>query len=486
MPVAAADEVFSVNSIINLPPTSPGPNNPGLANKPLASFDIEFVDPAAGVLLLADRSNKSIVVASTSSNLVISQLQPGFVGPVTAGTVMTPNPACPFHPFPAPGANCSGPNGVLTVVHKQGNGRGSGPRATTEVWATDGNSRVWVLDLKTGTPIGPSPISTAITSGDPNRADELCYDPDDGIVLVANPNSSPHGFVTFISTDTYKVLGHIVMDGTNGTGLNMHGGETPPNAVGGIEQCQYSPRTGKFYINVPKASLLKNPVASDPVYDLVLQIDPVSEAIDNTVNLTKQSPSTACVTTTGAAGITGMALGPSPQIAIACGALGSVVISEKFSGDTTPQVYPIAGATGADEIWYNPGDNQYFFATVFNPTTKQIILNVVDAIGDNPPSSVPQEDRVATLAPATMPICQAPCAIGNKAAADPVANQVYVPVNPANAAASNICAANIDANGKSGDNTQGCIAIFTTVHDDPPSSNKGKGNGNGNGNGNGD
>ena len=481
MPAATADEVFSVNSIINVPNIPP--NTGGLA-----SFDIEFVDPAAGVLLLADRSNKSIVVASTSSNLVISQLQPGFVGPVTAGTVAMPNPACPFHAS-LPGANCSGPNGVLTVHNKvkgNDNGEGKKKKAGIEVWATDGNSRVWVLDLKTGTPIGPSPISTAITSGDPNRADELCYDPDHGIVLVANPNSSPHGFVTFISTHTYKVLGQIVMDGTNGTGLNMHGGETPPNAVGGIEQCQYSPRTGKFYINVPKASLLQSPVANGPVYDLVLQIDPVSEAIDNTVNLTKQSPPTACVTTTGAAGITGMALGPRPQIAIACGTLGSVVISEKFSGDTTPQVYPLAGATGADEIWYNPGDNHYFFATVFDPTTKQIILGVVDAIGDNPASSVPQEDRVATLAPATTPICQAPCAIGNKAAADPVANQVYVPVTPLNAAASNICAANIDANGKSGDNTQGCIAIFTTVHDDPPSNEGDNGKGKGKGKGKGD
>jgi hypothetical protein len=48
-------------------------------------------------------------------------------------------------------------------------------------------------------------------------------------------NSSPD-FVTFISTHTYKVLGHIVMDGTGGA----------PNAAGGIEQCQYSQRTGNF------------------------------------------------------------------------------------------------------------------------------------------------------------------------------------------------------------------------------------------------
>jgi hypothetical protein len=78
VPAPAADEVFSVTKIISLPANSPGPNQPGLANQPLASFDIEFVDPIAGVFLLADRSNKSIDVANTSSNLIISQLQPGF------------------------------------------------------------------------------------------------------------------------------------------------------------------------------------------------------------------------------------------------------------------------------------------------------------------------------------------------------------------------------------------------------------------------
>jgi hypothetical protein len=327
---ASADEVFSVTSVITVP------------GNPLVSFDIEFVDPAAGVLLLADRSNKSIDVASTSSNLIISQLQPGFAGVVVAGSS-----ACPKAVPPAPRpASCSGPNGVLSIHQygqgePQGEGNGRG-QAKAEVWAGDGFSRVWVLNLKTGVPVVP-PISTALPSNpkDANRADELCYDPDDGIVLIANPSSNPD-FVTFISTHNYKVLGHIVLDGTGGT----------PNATGGIEQCQYSPRTGKFYINVPRATVKG---FSTP-QDLVLQIDPVSETILQTVNLTTQAP--------GCVGITGMALGPDHQIAIACGGTNSVVISEKFSSNTTPQVYSLPGETGADEIWYNPGDNHYFYATV--------------------------------------------------------------------------------------------------------------------------
>src|SRR5262249_40961557 len=149
---------------------------------------------------------------------------------------------------------------------------------------------------------------------------------------------SPIGFVTFISTGTYKVLGWIVMNGTNGTGQNTHGGETPPIAAGGIEQCQYSQRTGKVYLNVPQATI---PGSTPPTkQDLVLQIDPVSMAINNTVNLTTTPP-------TGCIGLTGMAVGPDHQLAIACGSspagsppgVNSVVISEDFSGDKTPFVY---------------------------------------------------------------------------------------------------------------------------------------------------
>src|SRR5262249_29274779 len=194
---------------------------------------ISFVDAVAGVYVLADRTNKSIDVVDTSSNTVIRQLQPGFVG-------FTGN------------NDTSGPDGVLIVNHNQ-------------VWVGDGNSTVWVLQLHNGHVLAK--ISTALggPGTDPTRADELCYDPDHHIIMMANDASSPFPFVTLISSTTHTVLGHIVMDGTNGT----------PIGSGGIEQCAYSPRTGKFYLNVPQATI---PHVSG-TFDLVLQIDPVSEAI---------------------------------------------------------------------------------------------------------------------------------------------------------------------------------------------------------------
>src|SRR5262247_4812431 len=143
---AAKDEVFGVTSVINLPDS-----------QKLGSFDIGFVDPAHGVYLLADRTNKSIDVVDTSTNKLIHQFEPGFVGAVL----------CPD----GTANDCSGPDGVLVA-----NG--------TQVWVGDGNSRVWVLDVITGAVI-KGPISTALspTTPDPTRADELCHDDDDQIIL---------------------------------------------------------------------------------------------------------------------------------------------------------------------------------------------------------------------------------------------------------------------------------------------------------------
>src|SRR5262249_19059057 len=379
---AAKDEVFGVTSVINLP-----------GGQKLTSFDIGFVDPDHGLYLLADRTNASIDVVDTGTNQLLHQFTPGFVG--------------------ATGNNdTSGPDGVLVA-----NG--------TQVWVGDGNSQVWVLDVITGAVI-KGPISTALspTTPDPTRADELCHDDDDQIILVANDASSPHPFVTFISSKSFGVLGHIVMDGTNGT----------PNASGGIEQCQWSPRTGKFYLNVPNPTV--GPQGeSGPNTDngVVLQIDPLTMEIEQTFSLEGS----------GCGGNNGMALGPFPQALPGCTNAGpnSVVINLN-SGAI---IGKLADEAGADEVWFNPGDDQYFLASgnhLDAVTGKPApILGVVDATGKRPDSSPTS-------------------AVGSHSvAADPVKNQVYVPINsnPAQGGASGICGAN------GGSNANGCIAVFTVI-----------------------
>ena len=289
-----------------------------------------------------------------------------------------------------------------------------------QIWVGDGNSRVWVLDLTSSPPgkLIAGPISTALKGAgtDPTRADELCHDEDNHIILIANDASSPSPFVTFISSTSFNVLGHIVMDGTNGT----------PNATGGIEQCQWSPRTGKFYLNVP------NPAVA-PDNGVVLQIDPVSEEIEQTFSLAGSD----------CGGNAGMALGPFPQALLGCSNAGpnSVVINL----NTGAIIGKLEGEAGADEVWFNPGDNQYFLASGNHLTavggSAAPILGVVDATGkrsDSSPTSAVGSHSVA---------------------ADPVKNQVYVPINsnPAQGGASGICTAN------GGSNANGCIAVFTVI-----------------------
>ncbi len=250
------DETYPVNptSVYTLPATNVG----GGSTNPLTSFDISFVDNVAGVYELADRSNASVDSMDLNTNTfsVISPSNTGCTLP-TAG-----NPACAFAGLrtdPNAGTinDISGPNGVTIVNHN-------------EIWAGDAP-----------TLSGPVPLSTACQGGDLNacktaylsvdncdssvkvinlrsqqvtdvintggcfRADEMAFDEVDQILVVANDAEQDIGnpnFITLISANPgHAILAKIVFDGTNGT----------PNATGGIEQSQYSPSTGLFYVAVP-------------------------------------------------------------------------------------------------------------------------------------------------------------------------------------------------------------------------------------------
>src|SRR6266436_3354204 len=173
------DEVFAPTAQITLP----SPQN-------ITRFDISFVDPVIGQYFLADRTNKAVDVVDTATNTLVTQLK------------ATP----PFAGFTG-NNDTSGPDGVITVGHK-------------EVWAGDGNSTIKVISLLTGA------TTHVINTGGKNRADELCLDPRDKLVLMANDAETPFPFVTLISTETYSVLKTIVMNGTGGA----------PKATNGIEQ----------------------------------------------------------------------------------------------------------------------------------------------------------------------------------------------------------------------------------------------------------
>jgi hypothetical protein len=136
------------------------------------------VDPVIGLYLLADRTNKAVDVIDTTTNTVLVQLA---ATPPFAGAT--------------PSNNNAGPDGVIVVNHR-------------EVWAGDGPSQVKVIDLFS------QKTTHVISTGGVNRADELCFDPRDQLVLVANEAESPFPFVSIISTENYSILAQITMNGT--------------------------------------------------------------------------------------------------------------------------------------------------------------------------------------------------------------------------------------------------------------------------------
>jgi hypothetical protein len=126
-----------------------------------------------------------------------------------------------------------------------------------ELWAEDGPTAnpacpaatpvCSTVKIFSGTSATLSPVIATGTGAAPfvgiNRADELCYDSDDNIVLIANDADSPP-FDTFIDATTHKVLGRTTLNGGLGN----------PLATNGIEQCQYDHTHHVFFQNIPEVS----------------------------------------------------------------------------------------------------------------------------------------------------------------------------------------------------------------------------------------
>jgi hypothetical protein len=382
-----ADETFTATSAIVLP-----------SNEKVTSFDISFDDPVIGLYVLADRTNKAVDAVDTTTNTVSAQLGGGqFVG-------FTGN------------NDTSGPNGVVIVDHK-------------EVWAGDGpgtgTSTVKVIDLTTQT------ITHTINTGGTYRADEMCYDPRDHLIEVANDaehdNPANWPYVSFITTrgpKAYTVVGSITMDGTKGT----------PKATNGIEQCQWDRRTGKIYLNIPEV----NGPGDDTAPGATLVISPEKMKIEQIY----YHDHNKC------AGPQGMTIGPDNQILLGCNAPSGITETNpngngKYStiiiDDRDGRILKtLDNESGSDEVWYNDGDDHYFLAESSYPFQQQ--LGIVDA------SSGKQDPSVKTgTAGAAGHV--------HSVAADAVYNQVYVPIP--SSAGSTVCssAGAIDSNG--------CIAVFT-------------------------
>lgn len=320
-----------------------------IPNKPLAVFDISFVDPALPLYYLADRSNAALDIIDTRTNTVLAQVG-GFVGvrrdPAT-GLVSTA---------------VSGPDGVATV----------GPG---EVWVGDGDSTVKVVDVVKQQVVAT--ISTALDGHDAatdKRADEMYYDPQDHVMLVANNAATPP-FVTLISTlpDDRRVLGHIIYTG-----------------VDGVEASVWNPANGLFYLNLTQ-------VGTDPNNGAVSVIDP------RTLAEVRRFTVTGC---NGA----GLDLAPGGKLLVGCSLTNNSQIISAHDGTllaTIPQV------SGSDEVWYNRGDGRFYLAARNNPASAGgPVLGVIDAFTKKFVTNIPTD------------------ASAHSVAADPRTNNIFVPLGP--------------------------------------------------------
>jgi hypothetical protein len=402
------EEVFSVTTRIFL------------QNQNIILFDISFDSAAKHTYVLGDRTNQQIDVVDTSSNTLLTPIKGGFAG--------------------ATGSNAtSGPDGVLIID------------GDNEVWAGDGvchqgeahpvacepvgPSSVKVFNLSTGVRTHVIPTGSASTPGFPGsfRADEMCLDPRDHLVMVANNADTPP-YVSLIGTAgnsmPYTVVKQIAFDGTNGA----------PNSNNGIEQCQWSPKTGKFYISIPGI------VGGINGGGAVAVIDPKTLKVVNTFKIDGND----CIAPQG------MAVGPNNQILLGCNGasgdgLGSTVIINANSGAIIATLHH---ESGADEVWFNEGDGQYFLARSTAIGAPPQLLGVVDSVGhredeSHPTTTIANDGRNA-----------------HSVAADSIKNQVYVPIP---AGVSTVCDPS-NSDPTMGGNAQGCIAVYTVTKgiDDRP------------------
>jgi DNA-binding beta-propeller fold protein YncE len=297
----AHDEIGSYQQIATVP--IPGG---------LAGFDISWVDSVSGTYYLADRTatpgTGRIDIIDVETNTVTSI--PGFVG---AGATR----------------ELSGPDGIV-VIHQRGQlGAGQGNQRN-ELWAGDGDSTVKVVDLQTNS------IVATIPTGGSFRADELAYDPQDKIIMVANDADTPP-FVTFIDAEARMVLGHLSFTQANG----------------GLEQPVWDPQKHRFYISVPSTFSNSN--------GEVDEVNPKTESFTGFFQINNPA----------GAGPAGLALLPGQRLMTSSG-----VVLDANTGATIT----VINGVGGDEIWYNPGDNRVYFGAspmpVVDASTYQVVASL--------------------------------------------------------------------------------------------------------------
>jgi len=399
----------------------------------VSSFDISFVDPATHTYILGDRTNNGVDVIDTKTNTLRMIAGQGLFRGVVA--------VC------AVANSCSGPNGVLIVG---GTTDSNGNITGGEIWAGDAGagltsgpgctapsqcSSVKVLSLVTGA------LIQNINTGGQFRADEMCFDPVDNVVMATNNADTPP-------------FANIIDAGSVGQANKKIVAQIPwNNNTNGAEQCVYNPRTGLLYetapeLNGPGDNSQPGGVAVvDPKIAIAQNFSGTpgpGQGNDVPVVATYVLPLTACD------GPQGMAIGPAPQMLVGCNggpasaqsSDASVVINDGSTGLGVPGsvIAELPNQDGPDEVDYNPSSRLYTLAK-----STKTVTNLVGNIGMVSATTFVADVNIPTAATSGG---------AHSVASNFASRSTYVPI-PIASAASKLCSS------VGGVDSQGCILQLT-------------------------
>jgi hypothetical protein len=333
------------------------------------SFDISWVDPTTGLYFLADRSNAALDVIDTTGAFTgtedtlfgqIGGSAVGFAG--DTGTSAT-----------------SGPNGVTVAPN------------LPCIFATDTRNGGRVVSFNYN--MSFTTVASSVSTGGQFRADELAFNPRDNLILAINNADTP-AFGTLISVSSacqLSVVRQIVFNAANHV-----------NATGGAEQPVWQgPSTafpqGKFFVSIPQF----DSVASRGG---VLQLS-ASGTVDGIYQVNFCGPG-------------GLTLGPNGDLLVGCntvfdtagnacttvGTTPAAFVPAKCTGVASPQaaicnpgrgctasngsLVSVPGVGGGDEVWFNPGDSNYYVTGGNDPIAP--VFGVIASGATSTPNSLTQ------------------------------------------------------------------------------------------------
>jgi hypothetical protein len=380
-----------------------------IPGKPIASTDIAWVDQTTGRFFFSDRSNASVDVVDARHDLYLAKIATNGTAATVASTTVASSAEGTVHftGLTSPSTH-EGPNGVVSTSDKL-------------VWADDGDSTSKLLDLDPASPnylqiiavvntvplagAGPGgttlPACTGGATGSCNRADEMAYDADDGIIVAANdePTSVPP-YLTFFSTQApYPILGQMNFL-AQGDGVG-----------GSLEQPVWDPQIHRFLQTLPPLNEIAVIKAGG---------NPFKMTVERTISLPR-----SC---------TGEALAPDGHLVLACGT--PLVIDVATGEEIGPGITEVGGG---DEVNYDPGDNRFVVSSnVDASSSNPQVLGVINAANGQwlqnlpPATPAPSGGTMGTGGLETNGRSGNLAAFGGN-------NHVFVVVHPAAPPATDIC-----------------------------------------------